>query len=128
MENEKKVAELVKCAVEKLVKNNIDTLPLEDNTVIEDLREELDYYPGFMTLPPEKAYYQLDDVLYIYKQTVPHFRLGKNGFKEVFPKLLYMVDFDLYYDNERSDLTLQGNVYEDKNGEWFFRVSNIHVM
>ncbi|WP_432651951.1 DUF7668 domain-containing protein [Priestia flexa] len=81
-----------------------------------------------MTLPPEEAYYQLDDIIYIYKQTVPHFRLGQNNFKKAFPKLLYMVDFDLYYDNERSDLTLQCNIYEDKQEKWFIRVSNIHVM
>lgn len=128
MGNETRIIELVKGIVEELVENNVESLPLEDDTETMDLIEELDYYPGVMTLPPEEAYYQLDDIIYIYKQTVPHFRLGKNNFKKAFPKLLYMVDFDLYYDNERSDLTLQCNIYEDKHGKWFIRVSNIHVM
>ncbi|WP_407545271.1 hypothetical protein [Priestia sp. HNGD-A6] len=128
MENNTKIIELVKGVVGELVQNNIASLPLEDNTETMDLREELDYYPGVMTLPPEEAYYQLDDVIYIYKQTVPHFRLGKNNLKKRFPKLLYMVDFDLYYDNERSDLTLQCNIYEDKDGEWVIKIRSIHVM
>ncbi len=128
MENETRIIELVKGIVEELVENNVESLPLEDDTETMDLIEELDYYPGVMTLPPEEAYYQLDDIIYIYKQTVPQFRLGKYIFKKAAPKLLYMVDFDLYYDNERSDLTLQCNIYEDKHGKWFIRVSNIHVM
>ncbi|MCM3068497.1 hypothetical protein NKR17_05405 [Priestia flexa] len=48
--------------------------------------------------------------------------------KKQFPKLIYMVDFDLYYDNERSNLTLQCNIYENKSGDWMIKVSDIHVM
>ncbi|MFS3927323.1 hypothetical protein ACL9SP_01535 [Priestia flexa] len=63
MENETRIIELVKGIVEELVENNVESLPLEDDTETMDLIEELDYYPGVMTLPPEEAYYQLDDII-----------------------------------------------------------------
>ncbi|MBY6085973.1 DUF7668 domain-containing protein [Priestia flexa] len=85
-------------------------------------------YPGVMTLPPEVAYDQLEDGFYIDQPDAPHFSLGKKNVKKQFPKLIYMVDFDLYYDNERSNLTLQCNIYENKSGDWMIKVSDIHVM
>nr|WP_277716852.1 hypothetical protein [Priestia flexa]WEZ07923.1 hypothetical protein P5663_18130 [Priestia flexa] len=81
-----------------------------------------------MTLPPEVAYDQLEDGFYIDQPDASHFSLGKKNVKKQFPKLIYMVDFDLYYGNERSNLTLQCNIYENKSGDWMIKVSDIHVM
>ncbi|KSU87040.1 hypothetical protein AS180_15405 [Priestia veravalensis] len=128
MENVNKVKELIKGIVQELVQHNIESLPLEDDSEISNLKEELSLYPGVMTFPPEVAYDQLEDGFYIDQPDAPHFSLGKKNVKKQFPKLIYMVDFDLYYDNERSNLTLQCNIYENKSGDWMIKVSDIHVM
>ncbi|MGP6148685.1 DUF7668 domain-containing protein [Priestia flexa] len=128
MENVNKVKELIKGIVQELVQHNIESLPLEDDSEISNLKEELSLYPGVMTLPPEVAYDQLEDGFYIDQPDAPHFSLGKKNVKKQFPKLIYMVDFDLYYDNERSNLTLQCSIYENKSGDWMIKVSDIHVM
>jgi len=77
-----------------------------DCSTIEKL---INNYPGNITLPPEEAFNEIDFIEY-------ENRPGEGE-----------IDFDLWYDNKRSDLTINAEVYVDNKGRKNIRIYDILV-
>ena len=101
---------LVKKAVELLVDGKFEELTIKTNSEIEpgQIEASLLEYHGSITLPPDEAY---EDV-YILK---------------ISSRDAYSVEFDLWYDNEVSDLRIYLDVEPPYRGEYNFRIVNIRV-
>ena len=76
-----------------------------------DIENVLRDYPGNISQPPESAY----DNFNVYEI----YDLTKGARK---------VEFDLWYDNTRSDLTLSADICEDLNGNLTISIDDIHVL
>jgi hypothetical protein len=82
---------------------------LQEGLSISDLKEELSYW-GSLTIPPDSAY---DNV---------HFYKYDDGSG-------YALEFELWIDNQRSDITLSCEVIIDENNSIrAFTVENLHVL
>ena len=82
---------------------------LIDELTIEDIKEELNYW-GSLTVPPEFAY----ETVYYYK-----YDEGSG----------YAIEFDLWVDNQQSDLTLSCEaVIDSYNNVLSFKIENLHVL
>ena len=68
-------------------------------------------YPGAITIPPESAY----DSAYVYDVYDNNTQAQK-------------IEFDLWYDDEASDLTLSVDVHKDEKGEFVIMIDDIHVL
>jgi len=111
------IVKRLKIIVNELVKNNISGIVNSNLSEIseEEIKEELGFYPGIMTTPPDQAYVRWDDGIDIYKvqyNPPPH----------------YEGTFRLYFDGEESDLTLKFNVYIEKNEKVLVKLRDLDVM
>lgn len=77
----------------------------------DEIFEAINSYPGKITMPPLKAFDDFD----IYEV--------KNASKEK-----WTLDFDLWYDNERSDLTLGATIERTEAGNLNISIDDIHVL
>ncbi|MFC4766475.1 DUF7668 domain-containing protein [Effusibacillus consociatus] len=77
----------------------------------EEIRTALYECNGELTPPPEEAY----DTIEIYSV--------ENGTNPA-----WAVDFDLWINNERSDLTLSCTVIQDDKGEFQISIDDLHVL
>lgn len=76
-----------------------------------DIEEAIKDYPGAISVPPESAY----DDAYIYDVYDADTEARK-------------IEFDLWYDNESSDLTISVDVHKNRNGEFVISIDDIHVL
>jgi hypothetical protein len=77
----------------------------------DEVYEAITSYPGKITMPPTKAFEDFD----IYEV--------KNASKEK-----WTLDFDLWYDNEQSDLTLGATIERTEAGKLIISIDDIHVL
>ncbi|GAB1786537.1 DUF7668 domain-containing protein [Priestia megaterium] len=89
--------------------------PLFSEITEAEIREELRYYPGKMTFPPNEAYQNWGEEIDIYEV----------GYKSP-PN--YEGTINLYYDGEQSDLTLKFNIYVENNDEILIKIRDLDVM
>ncbi|MFJ7976757.1 hypothetical protein ACIQZI_13825 [Peribacillus sp. NPDC096379] len=82
---------------------------------IEEIMEELNYYPGTMTLPPDSTYENWEDEIDIYEVAFE-------------PPPSYQGEIVLYYDNEQSDLWLKFDVIQEQNETTFVKIRGLDVM
>ncbi|MFD4704136.1 hypothetical protein ACFWM3_04625 [Gottfriedia sp. NPDC058432] len=76
---------------------------------IEDIKEELNYW-GTLTIPPDLAYKNINYIEYNYGEG-------------------YAMEFDLWIDNEESDLTLSCEAIIDQSDNVLsFSITNLHVL
>jgi hypothetical protein len=80
---------------------------LSENEIIQAIAD----YPGTITLPPDDSYLNA----YVYDVYDPLTSARK-------------VEFDLWYDNNISDLTLSADVHKNENGEYQITIEDIHVL
>lgn len=112
----KKMVEQLKQLVIDLVDANYDQIVLcgkNGRLTREEIENEITMYPGQITAPHENAYHDLD--LYEIKNS-------DGSIRE------WSVDFDLWFDGERSDLTLQASLVKTNEGEYIIGIDDIHVM
>ena len=104
------IKDVVRQVVTHLVYGNYDLLAVNDYLKLigpEDIQLAVDEYPGKISLPPDKEYDSID----IY--TISD--------KEI------AIDFDLWYDNEKSELTLSCNLKEI-DGKIEYTIEGIHIL
>jgi hypothetical protein len=76
-----------------------------------DIKKTLEDYPGAISFPPDSAY----DSAYIYDVYDQTTEARK-------------IEFDLWYDNTVSDLTLSADVHKDATGKFKISIDDIHVL
>lgn len=76
-----------------------------------DIETALKDYPGTITLPPESAY----DAACVYDMYDEKTEARQ-------------IEFDLWYDDEVSDLTLSVDVRKNDSGEFVISIDDIHVL
>lgn len=113
MELNRRIAAEVCRLVNDLVADRIDS-NVQDGRAgqysAEEIRHMLDSYPGRLTLPPSSDYVPPDMLRFGNQEPVQ-----------------YLVHFDLWYDDCRSDLTLLCLATVDAN-QVHLRIDDIHVM
>lgn len=107
------IKDILKVLVIDLVNGNYNDL-IKDGRIVrlteDEIKNVITSYRGQLTLPPEDAY----DLVEIY---------------QVNNSNQYAVDFDLWIDNQRSDLTLSITVCLDNNTENVsITIDNLHVL
>ena len=107
----------LKILIHELVKGNIASIVSSGFSEITEveIREELGYYPGKMTLPPNEAYQNWEEEIDIYEV----------GYE---PPPNYEGTFSLYYDGEQSDLTLKFNIYVENDENILIKIRDLDVM
>ncbi|GGB43038.1 DUF7668 domain-containing protein [Fictibacillus barbaricus] len=111
MNIKKQLLELLKKTVVELVKSDFESIKakLGNDIQLEDIKEELSYWDS-LTIPPEYAYEKVE--FYEYEDGSG---LG--------------LEFDLWIDNEVSDLTLSCEAILDKNNNVLsFKIENLHTL
>jgi hypothetical protein len=111
MDIKNKIKSLLRETVLDFVQGDFNKIQakLQNGLTISDLREELSYW-GSLTIPPETAY----ENVYFYKYD------DGSG---------YSLEFELWIDNQRSDLTLSCEAIIDKNDNiQSFAIENLHVL
>ena len=107
----KQYSDLVKKLVKDVVEGKFQKL-VNDGRFrvgeIQDFMSMLDEYPGTLTMPPDSAYIELDMV--------------ESVTGGVF------VDFDLWYDGKKSDLTLQAVIEMSDAGQMSIYIEDCHVL
>ncbi|MEW4211617.1 hypothetical protein Q0O85_24050 [Priestia megaterium] len=113
----KETVKKLKILIHQLVEGNIENIVSSGFSEITEaeIREELRYYPGKMTLPPNEAYQNWEDEIDIYEV---EYKSPPN----------YEGTFSLYYDEERSDLTLKFNIYVENDNEILIKIRDLDVM
>ncbi|GAB1780546.1 hypothetical protein PMEGAS67_60230 [Priestia megaterium] len=113
----RETVEKLKVLIHQLVEGNIENIVSSGFSEITEaeIREELRYYPGKMTLPPNAAYQNWEEEIDIYEV----------GY-EAPPN--YEGTFNLYYDGEQSDLTLKFNIYVENDNEISIKIRDLDVM
>ncbi|KFM98695.1 hypothetical protein D0U04_17860 [Bacillus clarus] len=114
----------LKPIIQNLVDDNLSILSsnsqIESELTEQDIIEEINLYPGTMTLPPDNAYHNWDKTIHLFEKDKP--------IKVENLTLTDHLDFDLFFDNKLSDLTLQCNIYEDNHSNLSIKIENIHVL
>ncbi|MEK4626054.1 hypothetical protein ABEU98_30090 [Priestia megaterium] len=107
----------LKVLIDQLVEGNIENIVSSGFSELTEaeIREELQYYPGKMNLPPNAAYQNWGEEIDIYEI----------GYK---PPPNYEGTINLYYDGEQSDLTLKFNIYVENNDEILIKIRDLDVM
>ncbi|EGR4190768.1 hypothetical protein DDO01_10895 [Vibrio cholerae] len=108
------IKKLVKKMVEKLVNGDFDSLVLRGENgrlSVEDIKTAITDFPGVITLPPIQAYDSIE-VYDVYDASC--------GARKV--------DFDLWFDNEKSDLTVSMEVRMDGIGKLGLIIEDIHIL
>jgi hypothetical protein len=111
MEVKNKIKSLLRETVLYFVQGDFNKIEatLQEGLTISNLREELSYW-GVLTIPPDKAY----ENVYFYKYD------DGSG---------YALEFELWIDNQRSDLTLSCEALIDGNENVLsFCIENLHVL
>jgi hypothetical protein len=96
--------EIIKEIVNNLINKNYDYIierSIEKRCNADDLKTEIDDYPGNLTLPPNEAFDNFE-------------------FYEIEDKDELIADFFLWFDNEPSDLMIQVLIYTDKINKYSF--------
>ncbi|MGA8943303.1 MAG: hypothetical protein WB502_11420 [Thermoactinomyces sp.] len=107
----KELRELIENLVNKNYLNLYHAGHLGDYTP-EEIDNIIKGYKGNLTLPPESAF----ENVYIYEV------INKEKIKK------FAIDFDLWFDNEQSDLTLQCDVVVKQDGNIIMEIYDIHVL
>ena len=109
----RETVEKLKVLIHQLVEGNIENIASSGFSEITEaeIREELRYYPGKMTLPPNAAYQNWEEEIDIYEAPSN-----------------YEGTFNLYYDGEQSDLTLKFNIYVENDNEISIKIRDLDVM
>ncbi|ODC02567.1 hypothetical protein BFW38_02400 [Terasakiispira papahanaumokuakeensis] len=76
-----------------------------------EMEDAINDYPGVITIPPDTAY----DTAYVYDIYDNNTEARK-------------IEFDLWYDDEVSDLTLSVDVHKDEKGDFVITIDDIHVL
>jgi hypothetical protein len=111
MDVKNEIKSILKETVLDLVNRDFDNLQgkLKGELTIDDIKEELSYW-GSITIPPDIAY---EDVNF-YKYD------DGSG---------YALEFDLWIDNQQSDLTISCEAILDHNENiLYFTIENLHVL
>ncbi|MTH53975.1 hypothetical protein GKZ89_11210 [Bacillus mangrovi] len=111
MDIQNKIRTLLRETVIDFVQGNFNKIEtkLQNGLSISDIKEELSYW-GSLTAPPDEAYENV------------HFYKYNDGSG-------YALEFELWIDNERSDLTLSCEAIIAKNDNIrAFAVENLHVL
>ena len=107
----KQYSDLVRKLVEDVVEGNFQNL-VNDGRFrvgkIEDFVAVLNEYPGALTMPPDEAYEDLDMVESVRGDV--------------------LVDFYLWYDGKKSDLTLQAVIETSNEGQKSIYIEDCHVL
>ena len=113
----KETVKKLKVLVHQLVEDNIENIVSSGFSEITEaeIREELRYYPGKMTLPPNEAYQNWEGEIDIYEV---EYKSPPN----------YEGTFSLYYDGEQSDLTLKFNIYVENDNGILIKIRDLDVM
>ena len=77
----------------------------------EEIKTAINSYPGVISLPPDSAYNSIN-IYAIYDDKTQ----ARN------------IEFDLWYDNKVSDLTLEAVVYKTESGKFCIAIDDIHVL
>ncbi|ENJ5959775.1 TPA: hypothetical protein ACN315_000599 [Vibrio parahaemolyticus] len=113
-----KVNDIIKNLLENLVELLVNSRFTEivarnENGLLSasEIKGALEDYPGTITLPPESAYssacvYDVYDEIAEARQ----------------------VEFDLWYDDKASDLTLSADIRKDDSGKFVITIEDIHVL
>lgn len=105
---------LIKNLVELLVNSKFAEIVTrnENGRLSEDeIKVAINDYPGSITLPPDSAY----DTVCVYDVYDESTEARK-------------VEFDLWYDEEISDLTLSADIHKSESGEFVITIDDIHVL
>ncbi|EBN5355226.1 hypothetical protein H9J87_000891 [Escherichia coli] len=108
------IKKLVKKMVEKLVNGDFDSLVLRGENgrlSVEEIKTAITDFSGLITLPPIQAYDSIE-VYDVYDASC--------GARKV--------DFDLWFDNEKSDLTVSMEVRMDGLGKLGLIIEDIHFL
>jgi hypothetical protein len=108
----RRIIQLVKTIVQDLVQGNLENLVTDGRSgelTKEQLMESILHYGGNFTSPPIETYEKMD--IYEVEQ-------GKN----------FTVDYDLWVDGKKSDLTLQCDVDLQDWDKPRIVITNIHVL
>jgi hypothetical protein len=111
MNIKKQLLGLLKKTVVELVNGDFESVKVKlgNDIELEDIKEELSYWDS-LTIPPESAYEKVD--FYEYKD-------GSG----------LALDFDLWIDNEESDLTLSCQAILDEHDNVLsFKIENLHTL
>lgn len=95
------IGHLVNGEYEKVLENDYKKIPS-----LKELKKAIEDYPGHMTVPPASAY-----------NTIDTYKRSEND---------YQVDFGLWYDNKRSDLTMICNI-KMINNDYRYSIEDILV-
>lgn len=96
--------EIIKEIINNLINkkyNYIIEKSIEKRCNADDIKAEIDDYPGSLTLPPNEAFDNFE-------------------FYEIENKNEQIVDFFLWFDDEQSDLMIQVLIYTDKINKYSF--------
>jgi hypothetical protein len=107
----KQLLELLKKTIVELVNSDFESIKkkLVNDIQLEDIKEELSYWDS-LTIPPESAYEKVE--FYEYDDG--------SGFA---------LEFELWIDNEESDLTISCEAIIDKNNNVLsFKIENLHTL
>ncbi|MGF9892978.1 hypothetical protein ABEX78_30345 [Priestia megaterium] len=113
----KETGKKLKVLVHQLVEDNIENIVSSGFSEITEaeIREELRYYPGKMTLPPNETYQNWEGEIDIYKV---EYKSPPN----------YEGTLSLYYDGEQSDLILKFNIYVENDNRILIKIRDLDVM
>ncbi len=91
---------------EQIVKRNEN-----GRLTLSELEKAINEYPGKITIPPDSAYGNT----YVYDVYNRKSEARK-------------IEFDLWYDDEESDLTLSADIHKNDDGKYIIMIDDIHVL
>jgi hypothetical protein len=108
----KEFSNIIRHLILDLVSGNIDENDERLGRLSKDeIDKAINSYPGKITMPPDKEFEEFE-CYEIKNSTKPE----------------WAIDFDLWYDNERSELTLSSTIEKKENGNWVISIDDIHVL
>ncbi len=114
MTDQQKISQILRSLVHDLVLGNISLIVKDGRNgrlTEEEVVRALEEYPGKLTMPPESAFEGFD-LLEIENTNPPE----------------WSIDFDLWYDDSQSDLTLIASVVKKQDGIIEIAIDDIHVL
>ncbi len=108
--DKEKISNVLRYIVDTLLSGRYEKLVEDDNQKLltpDEIKMAIEEYKGVLTIPPEEAFDSFDTC-----------EVNENE---------AAIDFDLWMDHSKSDLTLSLNIVND-NGVYRYSIENIHVL
>ena len=106
------IAKTMRSLIEMLIQGHFDLifdLDYMKSISINDVRDEIQAFPGHLSMPPDDNFQNLD----IYET-------------DFINQLL--IDFPLWFDHLESDLTLQCRIFDVGEEQYRYSIEDIHVL